>query len=211
MDNADQAPIVPRYIQIRYPGRRCNGVPANTVPQYYLAQVDVNTATGLLCLPSGNAPNFGGTKNFNEAALALFNIGVPNPTNKTALDTLANQIAADFLNWNTCTHFDKVYDHCLDLDMNGLYDYVIFRMDVNDCSTRTLTAPYNGQPEELMHHDPANAACVDTSMVVTDAKPCVEFYGPPGSCSGGHISLTRYKLCLEDGRLRVYYLSTDTF
>lgn len=194
--------ILPSQIAVRFPGRRCNGNVSQTVPTYYTKFILLSTINSVF---SG----FFGTKWFHETALALFNVGVGSPTNQTALDSLALQIATDYINW-LLTSFDITFSQIAEPTPNGLFDAIEWTYRPGECTTRVFTAPYNGEPEEIMHHDPANAACVDGGGIIVAKTPCFEAYGPPAACSGSNATLTRYKICLIDGRLTQTYVSTDT-
>jgi len=150
-----------------------------------------------------------GTKWFHDTALALFHVGVTDPTNKTALDNLANKIATDYINW-LLESFDESFAQIIAPTADALTDMIEWTYRPDQCSTRRYSSPYNGEPEELMHNDPANAACIDSTGVTVSQEPCIFFYGPPFSCVSGKPTMTRYKVCFIDGILTQKYVSTDT-
>ncbi|WP_083670012.1 hypothetical protein [Singulisphaera sp. GP187] len=186
--------------------RRCNGQPSDLVPTIYKKVVTLEESgwTG-----AGNGvQGFDGTKVLHDAAIALFNVGGTDPTNKTALDTLAVQLAADHYNWLSVA-FDEAFPEIIAPTVDGLTDLIEWGYEIDQVSTRRLSAPWNAQPEELAHHDPANNGCVDSTGVTVTQTPCAVFYGPPAVCVSGKPNLTRYKLCLLDGRLDIKFVSTD--
>lgn len=153
---------------------------------------------------SSTTPAWDGSQSltFKDTALAYVT-GTGDPTNKAILDALANQFGTDFLNWINFTG-DVTYDGVAAVVPNGLYDEIVIDYFVEDnCKTRVMTPPPTAFPRELGHYDYPND-CTQTAF------PCVFFYGPPASCSGGSLKITRYKMCIEDGRLSYYFVSTDT-
>jgi hypothetical protein len=223
----DQSSVIPNTVAIRFPTRRCSGTVINTVPTYYLKSIPTATLAqesplSILQLNASGqvaASGFPGTKYFHETALGLFNVGGTSPTNKTSLDNLTQQFGEDWVNWQAIS-FDIVYDGiCVpgsvgdaEGTVSGYVDEYEFCYRKSDVYSRFRTGPYNADPEELMHADPANSGCVDTGTLVTSKTPCVEVYGPPVSCNTTSlkVSITRYLVCIVDGRLVYSYVSTDT-
>jgi len=206
----DQSPVVPSKVVVRFPGRRCSGAVSGTVPDYYVKTI-TTSAAGV------TAAGFPSTKTFHEYALALFTVGGGTPTNQTALDALALRTTKDYYNW-LGRSFDRLYSGVLNVDPVGYYeavaiDYTLDEKGEPAVTTRISTSAYNDKPEELMHHDPANSACTDANNggVPVGGEPCVLYYGPPASCVSNHVTLTRYRACVIDGRLVARYVSTDTF
>lgn len=202
----DYSAVMPSGVMVVFQGRRCSGLVSDTVPSYYTKTVSIADA-GITPGQSG----FSGTQHFRDDALALYNVGGGNPTNQTALDALSLQIAKDYYRWRSVA-FDVVYNGVVAPDMNGLMDEIEWAYDMEDCHTRMFTGPYDGEPEELHHWDPATAGCVDVTGtgLVVDKTPCLEYYGPPALCASGNLQLTRYKLCLIDGRLQSTYVQRDS-
>lgn len=200
--------ILPQSVSVRFPTRRCNGSPSDTVPYYYVKSTSLSSSSWTPPDENDSIPNgFPGSKMYHDTALALYDVGNPNPTNQAALDRLAKQIATDFYNWKGVA-FDRVYNGIIAPDMNGLIDVMTFQMGSKDASTRVYTAPYNGEPEELMHHDPANLGCVSTDM-----RPLMEMYTPGAtqfmaSCTS--LSVSALLLGLQDGRLQATFDHTDS-
>src|SRR6185437_8808665 len=102
-----------------------------------------------------------------------------NPTNRTPLDNLAQQIADDYMNWRTRA-FDRVYNGIIAPDMCGLIDEVEWRYDaiplsdgpdfgcedeplVTGVTTRMRSGAWNETPNQLHHLDPAQAECTDAN------------------------------------------------
>lgn len=195
--------IVPENIGVRFMGRRCDGTVDQTVPMFYTSIVTIFEAG------EDEAEGFEGIKWFHDTALALYNVAGGDPTNKAALDDLALQIATDYVNFLK-TSFDEVFPVIAAPEPNGLTDEIIWSYRPNDCYTRQMSAPYNGQPEELMHSDPANVDCEDSEGVTVSQAPCIVFYGPPGICDDGHPQLARYKVCLIGGKLIQTFIQYDT-
>ncbi|SIN69100.1 hypothetical protein SAMN05444166_0148 [Singulisphaera sp. GP187] len=198
----DLGSVMPARVTVRFQTRRCNGAVSDSVPAWYIKTVNLADV-----LPDVGV-GFNGEKLFHDSALALFNIGGTDPTNKTALDALATQIATDYAKWLT-TSFDEAFPEIIAPTVDGLTDLIEWGYEIDQVSTRRLSAPWNAQPEELAHHDPANNGCVDSTGVTVTQTPCAVFYGPPAVCVSGKPNLTRYKLCLLDGRLDIKFVSTD--
>ncbi|AGA26034.1 hypothetical protein [Singulisphaera acidiphila] len=198
----DLGSVMPARVTVRFQTRRCNGAVSDSVPPWYVKTVNLADV-----LPDVGA-GFNGEKLFHDAALALFNVGGTVPTNQTALDNLATQIAKDYYSWKQIS-FDEVYPEIIAPEVDGLTDLIVISYQIDQVWTRRLSAPFNAQPEELAHQDPANSGCADSTGVTVTKTPCGEFYGPPAVCLSGKPNLTRYKLCLLDGRLDITYVSTD--
>lgn len=202
----DYSAVMPSGVMLTFRGRRCSGEVSDSVPSYYTKTVSLDE-TGVAPDQSG----FAGRKIFHDAAVALFDVGDTDPTNQSVLDTLAEQVAKDYYRFQSRA-FDVVYHGVVAPDMNALLDTVEWSYSMDGCSTRMLTGPYNGDPEELYHWDPTTAGCVDASGsgLITAKTPCLEYYGAPVQCSGGSLLLSRFKLCLVGGRLVSTFVQTDT-
>lgn len=202
-----QQSVLPGSITVCFPVKRCSGDASNdqgneTTPgQYYSITIPASA------IPAVNYITSPFNYQIIDTACALYSYpytAPTNPTNQATLQALATQIATDFYNWGSI-QFDAVYNDVLGTVPNGLYDYIIIDNTPHEQSTRIKTAPYNSQPELLNHYDPATAlSCSYT------ATPCIYYYGPPAFCdSSGALNLTRYQICLLDGRTWSYYVSTD--
>lgn len=191
---------LPSSVSVRFLSRRCSGLPSATIPAWYTKEISIASASieGIEGHP--------GTKWFHDRALALFAGGGTTPTNKTVLDTLASQIAIDYYNWNK-ESFDESYPQIISPILDALTDTIEWEYRPNQCITRRHTAPYNGEAEEMMHNDSANAACVDSLPgTVVQKTPCFESYGPIAS---GSTIIQVFKNCLEDGFLVQRYSRTE--
>lgn len=193
--------ITPNKVSVRFRGRRCSGAVSTTVPMFYVKEITIEDA-------GFENEGFEGTKTFHDTALALFPGGGTTPTNQSALDSLALQIATDYWNWLQVS-FDETYPQIIAPPPDALIDTIEFHYSREETFTRIKSSPYNGQPEELQHNDPANKDCKDVGTTIVDQTPCIFFYGPPATCVSGKPNLTRYKVCLIDGLLVQQYVSTD--
>ncbi len=209
--------VLPENIQVRFQGRRCTGKPTDdpTIPQWYLSTVALSSLT--LAVPAvgqGN-PVGKGKAVLKDTALALFNVTVADPTNKSTLDTLAMQIAQDMVNWQSI-EFDQTYNGIIAPPPNGILDLVEWTLRTDNVQTRLWTSPYNSAPEEFQHNDgPHNILCIDVTgagsqNATVSQAPCVAYYGPLAVCASGSLRMPRFKVCLEDGRLYSRYIQTDT-
>jgi hypothetical protein len=209
-----RSPALPNQIQVRYQGRRCNGAVSDmTVPLWYLSTVNLSDL--ILPIPTldGGSPEGKGVLTLKDTALALYNVGGGDPTNKTTLDDLTKQIAQDYVDWQSL-EFDQTLNGTVDVITCGILDTIEWTLNQETPQTRITTSPYHYFPEEFQHNDGQdNKLCVDVtgSMGYTVSQaPCVAVYGPLAKCVSGAITLPRYKVCLEDGRLFQKYVQTDT-
>ena len=169
-----------------FAGKRCAGQPSDSFPNFYTKE-------------SSKFDDGSITLAFRDTACALYDVGTSTPTNQAALDDLTQQFAHDFFQW-LCFTGDQSFDGIAAITPTGLYDYIYFDYYVDEtCKTRVATPPLLDYSRELGHFDPAESDCTLT------ATPCMFVYGPPAD----NCSLTRYKLCLQDGRLLTTYVSTD--
>ncbi|SIN69123.1 hypothetical protein SAMN05444166_0150 [Singulisphaera sp. GP187] len=209
----DLSSILPGNVMVVFRSRRCNGQPSDLVPTIYKKVVTLEESgwTG-----AGNGvQGFDGTKVLHDAAIALFNVGGTDPTNKTALDTLAVQLAADHYNWLSVA-FDEAFPEIIAPTVDGLTDLIEWGYEIDRLWTRRLSASYNAQPEEFSHHDPANADCKDNltatpTPVITSKDPgTFEHYGPLATSSSGNLILPVFLSKLQGGLLVQKYSRTDT-
>ena len=190
------ASIVPAFVRVAFPGKRCAGTPDQVVPTYYTFVDAGDTFINV------NA-SFASERAFIDTACALYNPPGTDPTNKDTLNALAGQIAQDFYLYKT-THFDEVFNGVVNLAPNGLIDEIIVRYSFYDVTSRQVSEPYNYELEPFCHKDPAENSCTLT------ADPCIYFYGPPAKCVSSVINIPLYKLCKVGGRLIYTYVRTDT-
>ncbi|AGA26033.1 hypothetical protein Sinac_1655 [Singulisphaera acidiphila DSM 18658] len=196
-----------------YRTRRCNGQPSDMVPAIYKKVVTLEESgwTG-----AGNGvQGFDGTKVLHDTVIALFDVGGTPPTNQAALDALAVQLAADHYNWLSVS-FDEAFPEIIAPVVDGLTDLIVFSYQIDQVSTRRLSAPYNAQPEEFCHHDLANSSCKDNltatpTPIITQKDPgTFEHYGPLATSSSGNLILPVFLSKLQGGLLVQKYSRTDT-
>lgn len=197
-----QSSIIPDKFGVRFRGRKCTGSVTTTVPIFYTKTFNISQIYS-------DVKGFPGTKWFHDTALAMFAGGGTTPTNQSTLDILAQQIAIDYVNW-LLDSFDESYVGIIDPSISGITDTVEWNYTAKGCTTRRYSAAYNSQPEEMMHHDPANSGCVDAGGNIADQTPCIYVWGPPATCVAGRPTMTRYKICFIDGILTQKYVQTDT-
>lgn len=181
----DLAPLFPEKVKVFYPSRRCDGTPSDAVPAWYTSTVDLADVTLTdedAVLPKG-VP--GTAAIVHDTACALFNIPAGDPTNKAALDDLATQVAQDFYDRRS-VNFDTVYNGIIAPKPHGLLDLISWDYHAEDQATRLRSRPWNGEPIELQHQDPAVSGCTDLNNggVPIDPVPCHFVYSPPESCTG---------------------------
>jgi hypothetical protein len=194
MDLQDLSPVLPETIAVVFQWRRCTGVPSDVRPvePVYISEVDLADITftdpDVSPQPLG-VP--GSIHTVRDTAVALFTVGVADPTNKTTLDTLAYQIAQDFYDWRA-NSFDITYNGIAAVEPSGTVDLIEFCYHQEDCYTRIQSQPWGGEPEEFQHLDPAAANCDDShnSSKPTDKIPYFEVFGKPESCTGGGATAT---------------------
>jgi len=180
-------------VQLVYPSRQCRGNPGDAMPPFYESD-------------SGQVSEGKSYLSFRDTAAATFDtISSPTvPTNKATLDALTEQFAEDFLIWMTFTG-DQTLGGICDVTPCGLYDEIVWDYWPGVARTRLSTPPVPETGRELGHWDGAAV-----SSCTQSATPCLLYYGPPAKCSSdGHLQLTRYRLCLQDGRLFSIFVSTD--
>ncbi len=199
----DQSSVIPAEVTVRFQTRRCDGLVSDTVPTYYIKTV-------ALADIGYSFAGFDGKKIIHDAATATWDVGDPDPTNQSTLDTLAEKIASDYVSW-LLTAFDISSPEIIVPDPNGIIDEIEWIYERDRCQTRYMTGPYQADPEEFYHQDAvSNAGCDDSTGVTVTQTPCLVYYGPPAVCDSGTLKITRYKLCLIDGRLESTFVSTDT-
>src|SRR6516164_7540151 len=187
-------------------GKNCFDV-TQVIPDGYLS-----TATANAC--SSGTSKGALVETFKSGAYAYYYATAGPPSNKKALDDLTQQFGQDYIAWK-CVSFDQVFNSILAIQQNGLLDETIWTWKGTGQSTRIYTYPPAPTFQELGHRDFYN----DCNYT---ADPCHYFYGPPGACvasgatgtasgasSGQCLELTRYKLCLFDGRLMAYFVQED--
>jgi hypothetical protein len=188
---------------------------SDSVPKWYVSTVNLSDLTFPIPIVNGGIPTGKGVLPLKDTALALFHVGVTDPTNKATLDNLSKQIAQDYTNWQSC-EFDQTLNGILSITPSGcgILDLIEWTLTQETPQTRIITSPYHYFPEEFQHNDGQdNATCVDVtgsaSGYVVSQAPCISVYGPLAKCVTGTIHIPRYKICLEDGRLFQTYLKTD--
>jgi hypothetical protein len=189
---ASESPLLPAQVTVYFLGRRCTGNPANVVPIWYASTVTLAAVAGAGGrVPAGATGVPGTTKLVHDTAVALYNAGGVAPTNQAALDALALRIARDFYAWRGVS-FDLVYNGVVAPKPSGLADVLEFTYLHADQSTRARSQPWGAEPEEMQHMDPAVAACTDLANAPDPVEhvPCLQYYGPPESCSGGGARAT---------------------
>jgi len=199
----DQSCVLPGSVLVRFLSKRCSGSASSTIPAWYTKIIPLSSAV------PGITGSFG-TKHFHDSALALFDGGGTTPTNQSALDILANQIALDYYNWNL-THFDESFAQIIAPTVDALTDTIEWVYRPDQCHTRRYSSPYNGEPEELLHNDPANTACADSLPgTIVQKTPCFESYGPLQGGTSSAITVPVFKNCYIDGILTQTYVRTES-
>lgn len=187
MSTKDLAPALPEKATTWFPGRRCSGLPSDTIPPWYKSEVLLSaitfTDTNVTPKPLGTS---GTTAIFHDTACALFSAGGTTPSNQSALDALAKQIATDYFDYRSQS-YDIVYNGVAAVPPNGLVDLLEVCYGPEDLTTRIQSQPFNGEPEELQHQDPAVSSCTDenNSRKPIAPVPCVYVYSSPETCTGG--------------------------
>ena len=134
------APVLPSKVVFRFPGRRCSGDVSDTVPDYYVRTINLASVAG-----NPGSTGYPATKTFHEYALALFNVGTADPTNKAALDAMAAKFASLWVAWITPS-FDRTYDGVVPSQPNPIIDEIIIEYSVDSVSTRVITGVFNDAP-----------------------------------------------------------------
>lgn len=189
------AGFTPYSFQFRFPGKRCAGDFTTTIPDYYISSVP----TSSLGLTEATSPV---PKFFNETALALY-VDNTVPTNQVDLDSLARQLASDYVAWLTA-FTDRVYNGVLNTLNSPIYDEIITEYSAGDISTRLFGRQADADPGELSHHDPANSGCTSTT------NPGVAMLMPGlSSGSSSSQSIARSIVYIENGRLIQKYYNQE--
>lgn len=175
---------------LTFQGKQCAGNPGDAFPDFYISI-------------AGPDPDIPPALAFRDTACGYFDAPTSgDPTNVSNLDALTAQFATDFLSWIGFTGDTTYLGVVAVAPLPVLDEVIIDYFDEGVCKTRVLSPPVIGFPRELGHYDPSG----DCTLTAT---PCTYFYGPPGQCVNGTLQLTRYQLCLQDGRLAVSFVSTD--
>ena len=178
--------------------KSCNPTPStSSPPSQYLSTYSLSNTDGPL------------TETIQDTALAYFTTS-GTPSNASTLDALTQQFAVDYTNWKQ-SQFDYVLVGVAAILPNGLIDtiQIDYLSQKQLCSTRIYTYPYNFQIQRLGHYDYFND-CTTGTPPPYDGAPSLWLYGPPASCSGGHLQLPVYGLMFIDGRLTEKYIRTDS-
>lgn len=189
---SDLSPLLPAQLNVYFRGRRCSGNPSDTTPAWYTSTVSLSsitfTDTGVSPKPLGVS---GTTAIVHDAAVALYTAGGSTPTNKTALDNLAKQIAQNFYDYRSQS-FDLVYNGIVNPLPNGLIDVAEFCYTAEDQWTRVQSAAWSGDPEEYQHQDPSVSGCTDANNSGNPVAkvPCLEYISDPITCTGGGAKAT---------------------
>lgn len=199
----------PESVKVRFGTRACSG--GFDKPRFYISEFTAedffaSAPSSAFCPPpSGGCDRPGyrpGSRMFFDVAVALYDEEDSDPTNRDALDSLAEKIATDYYLWNSI-HYDFSYHGIASPSPSGIDDQVIIEYLEDYVQTRRATGLHNSHPEELGHWDGAASECD------READPCHYVYGAGARCSGGRVVLPKYRLCLEEGRLRMTYVEDD--
>lgn len=207
----DTAPFLPSAVSVRFPVRRCAGLPADAYPKFYISTVNLSSIT----LTQPDEPAYmghPGKKVYYDDALALYSTISGPASNKTALDALANVTAQNYYDYRSVS-YDVIYMGIVSPDLDATTDITEWSYTQEECQTRQRTESWNGDPEELHHNDPANAGCVDSPSggggTVVSERPCWDSFGPIAKLSGGSVLMPRYRNCLQDGRLSQTWIENE--
>jgi hypothetical protein len=149
---------------------------------------------------------------FKETALFYLS-DLTSGINTQTLQALCDIFGQDFLAWRQLS-FDEVFNHILGMAQSGLIDETIWNYNALEVITRIFTYPPHWSIQELGHFDYAKD-CTGTAL------PCHYYYAPPNLCCSvtGTVGATtvttvkmymsRYKICLEDGRLVSRFVTYD--
>lgn len=180
-------------VEVVFQSRQCAGNPGDSFPAYYTSKVTVG---------DGDA-----VETFKSTVLAYYNAPTSgDPTNKSVLDALAAQIAADWMSWKQAS-FDQSLVGVAAIDPTGLAD-VEWDLSSTGVRTRLTSAPPGSGARELGHFDWTDDASCGTSWT---ANPCAIMYGPMTTQSGGSFAVPKYRVCLIDGRITSEFIGYDTF
>lgn len=156
----DQSPLLPAEIDVVWMARRCAGLPSDGYPESYTSTVELKN----LDLTDSTIPRLdgrsGSVRMVRSLGPALFSDPIDDPTNKTALDSMAKKYAQDWFDWETADlPGDLNVGGIVAPTPNGLIDCIEWTYTKEDTHTRVMSAPFNGSPIELAHYDPAAASC----------------------------------------------------
>ena len=150
--------VLPSSVLIAFPISYLDGSPVNPLnPPAWTETVPLSSVAGYEGL-IGHP----GSKIFHDTGRAFFaSPGAATPTNILAIRKLAAAVARDFYD-GRARSFDVVFNGILGFDPSdrtglnppGRADMTIFKYDGVDLTTRVLTAPPIGEPEELLHAFP---------------------------------------------------------
>jgi hypothetical protein len=166
---------LPSQFKVRFPSVKTGGTPSYTPPPAYVKTVNVTDSSVGLITTYPNIAGNGFPLIVHDTAPATFTSGTL-PTNQVTLDALAVQLATDFWTWRLLNH-DIVYNGVIYpvASANGqsgnatatvsAYDWLYeWSYTGDDCTTRIMGSPYNGQAEEFQHAL-AMSPCTSTSYV----------------------------------------------
>ena len=193
--------ILPSNVVVVFPQYFCNvpATPPNPLTSKYLLTVPIPPALGY----AGN----GNEKVVHETARAYYtNQGDAKPLNLAALQSLAQQIAADYFNWKVDS-FDLVYDGTMPWTPNALADEVVWTYSGSSATTRAMSRWDNGEPEEYQHDTCDCDLCPSGSDAYGTTCDCPEGYFSGTltvvtgfSCSSG-LSVTSKTLTIDCGSI----------
>ena len=213
----DLSPILPSSIEVVFRTRRCFGdvTQQNSVPSFYTKTVDISDITFSNSDVNSQTQGNGFPLTLRSTALALYPAANGDPSNKDALDTLAERIAQDWYDWQSGPRFDRLYNGVVVPQANGIADFMEITQDESAIVTRYRTTEWNDYPTDFQQNDgPNNANCKDNLTanppVIVAKTPYIEVYAPPASCNNGKLQLQVIKLGLEIGRPVFYFVRTDS-
>lgn len=213
----DLSPILPSSIEVVFRSRRCYGnvTNQNDVPPVYKKTVDISDITFSNSDVNSQTQGNGFPLTLRSTALALYPAANGDPSNKDALDTLAEKIAQDWYDWQSGPRFDRLYNGVVVPQANGIADFMEISQDESAIVTRYRTTEWNDYPTDFQQNDgPNNANCKDNLTAnppVDVAKtPYVQFASPLAKCVNGQVKVPICKIGLEAGRLVLIYVRTDT-
>lgn len=205
--------VVAPQVQVRFLTRGCDAIDYRDnilYKKYYVSKFDLR-GTQFLPGTGDNSVFPNQFKEFNDTVMASVSTdanGTNSLNNQAAMDMLAQQIATDYSDWIT-NSFDITYNGSLNIVPVGYYNFILIDMDEDDNWTRVFSPPPTDYPDEMNHYD----SSIDYGdRCETYIDPCVYLYGYPARLTQTGmttINLSLYRLCLEDGRLKCYYIRSD--
>ncbi len=194
----DQSPVLPGTVAVRFTPWLCDttGGDWSQVPTSYSVSTSLSNAS----LDAATAQGTTQTWTVRDTCHAIFSAkGKGDPTNKTVLQTLADQIGLDRWNWRTVA-FDRSYNGIVAPPPDGTIDAVTWTYRGDECSTRISSVPVGAEVDRLAHMD-----------VLDDCDGCVTVFPETAKQAGGTVTLPRAKLCLQGGELVTRPIQPDTF